>query len=160
MPYKDLEKRRQWERTHKKKYRQENPEVGFKTAMSVWKRKPTRAYARQVVYYAIKTGRLIKSTSCERCGRKECVIEAHHLSYDDPLKVEWLCKSCHRVADRERQQRDGEAPSNMRKLADEQVREIRSSDKTDRELASIYGMSSCSINKVRNRLTYKDVSDR
>jgi len=159
MPYKDPEKRREWDRTHKKKYRQNHPEVGFNTAMSVWNKNPTRAHSRQVVYYALKSGMIEKPTTCSRCGREGCVIQAHHLSYDDPLDIEWLCVSCHNIADRNRQLKNVESYQNTRKLTDEQVRYIRSSTKTDRELASMYGISNCSINKVRNRLTYKDVSD-
>lgn len=161
MPYKDPERRREWERKRsekRKEYRRQHPEIGLRTAMSVWSRNPTRAHARQVVYYALKAGTLKKSESCECCGRTGCVIQAHHESYDNPLDVTWLCISCHKIADRKRQRRSGENPTNTRKLTDEQVLEIRASDKTDRELASIYGMSGCSINKVRNHLTYKDVS--
>ena len=160
MPFKDPDKRREWERKRsekRKEYRQQHPEIGLKTAMSVWNKNPTRAHARQVVYYALKVGMLKKSENCERCGRTDCTIQAHHRSYDDPLDVTWLCISCHKTADRERQCQSGEHPANVRKLTNEQVLEIRASDKTDRELAEVYGIRSCSINKVRNHLTYKDV---
>lgn len=157
MPYKDPDKRREWERTHKKKYRQEHPEVGFRGAMTMWKRNPTRHNARQVVFYALKSGVLTKPDHCENCGKEGCAIQAHHITYDDPLKVSWLCIPCHRQADRERQATDNERYDNIRRLTDEQVRDIRSSDDTNRNLAAIYGLSSCSISKIRNYLTYKDV---
>lgn len=157
MPYKDPEKKREWERRHKKEYRKKHPEVGFRAAMSMWKKNPTRHNSRQVVFYAVKSGVLTKPDHCESCGKGDCAIQAHHVSYDDPLKVLWLCVPCHRQADRKRQTTDGEKYSNVRKLTDEQVREIRASDDTNSNLATMYGLSSCSISKVRNYLTYKDV---
>jgi len=157
MPYKDPDKQREWERKHRKQYRKEHPEVGFNAAMSVWKKNPTRVHIRQVVYYAIKSGILTRPNICESCGRENCVIEAHHTDYSKPLEVKWLCRQCHRIADRARQSESGEKPINARKLTDEQVREIRRSDDTDRSLAMKYGISNCAINKIRNRLTYKDV---
>lgn len=160
MPYKDPEKRREWERGRsekRRKYRQEHPEAGFKTAMSVWKNNPTRAHARQVVYHALKAGVITKAKHCECCGKDGCVLQAHHDSYEDPLSITWLCISCHKQADRKRQRKSGESPANGRKLTDEQVVRIRTSDKTNRELAAIYGISSCSVSKIKNYLTYKDV---
>lgn len=159
MPYRDPDKRREYDRKRKRKYFNEHPEAGFNTAMSVWNKNPTRVHARQVVYYALKVGKLVRPDTCSECGRTGCTIQAHHLSYDDPMNVVWLCIPCHKQADRKRQTDNGENPDNMRRLTDEQVREIRMSDKSDRQLATIYNISNCSINRIRNYLTYKDVSD-
>lgn len=49
-------------------------------------------------------------------------------------------------------------PSN-RKLTADQVREIRASTKTNRELASIYGLSHAGIGYIKRRQTYKDIPD-
>ena len=46
-----------------------------------------------------------------------------------------------------------------RKLTDDQVREIQGSTKTNRELASIYGIDHSSIGLIKRRLLYKDVPD-
>jgi transposase-like protein len=46
---------------------------------------------------ALKNGRLIRSVSCEECGRTRCVLHAHHDDYGKPLSVRWLCVSCHRT---------------------------------------------------------------
>lgn len=52
-----------------------------------------RAYA--LVWKAVhKDGRLVKPTSCTRCGGGGR-IEAHHTDYSKKLAVEWLCKACH-----------------------------------------------------------------
>ncbi len=45
---------------------------------------------------AIRTGKLEKSRTCSKCGSPSC-IEAHHTDYDTPLKVLWLCRTCHRA---------------------------------------------------------------
>ena len=41
---------------------------------------------------ALKNGK-IKRGPCEVCGAEKA--EAHHDNYNEPLKVRWLCKSCH-----------------------------------------------------------------
>ena len=50
-----------------------------------------KACARSAVYYAIKTGRLIK----EPCFCGEVKVQAHHDDYSKPLDVEWLCSKHH-----------------------------------------------------------------
>jgi hypothetical protein len=50
--------------------------------------------ARQVVSRAIKAGRL-RREPCQQCGAEP--TDAHHKSYDRPLDVLWLCRSCHRA---------------------------------------------------------------
>jgi ribosomal protein S27AE len=68
-------------REHAKRRRDETPEVA-------------RAY--NAVYYAVKTGKLIRPERCPRCDR-ECKVEAHHADYSKPLDVTWLCKWCHEM---------------------------------------------------------------
>lgn len=47
----------------------------------------------------------------------------------------------------------------LRKLTADQVREIRSSTKTQWELASMYGISRASVGRVKRRELYKDIPD-
>ena len=47
----------------------------------------------------------------------------------------------------------------QRKLTADQVREIRASKKSNRELASIYGLSHTSIGSIKRRESYKDILD-
>lgn len=50
--------------------------------------------ARNKVYRAIKSGKLVKATECSQCGSIHR-IQAHHIDYSKPLEVVWLCRTCH-----------------------------------------------------------------
>lgn len=56
--------------------------------------------ARQKVRYAIRTGKIIKPKTCEICKKRPKRIEGHHEDYNFPLKVIWVCTSCHADLDR------------------------------------------------------------
>jgi hypothetical protein len=49
-------------------------------------------YAHAITTHAVKTGYLVREP-CAFCGNPES--QAHHPSYDTPLRVVWLCKKCH-----------------------------------------------------------------
>ena len=46
---------------------------------------------------AVRTGRIKKLNKCEDCGQcfDKGEIDGHHLDYDLPYFVEWLCAKCH-----------------------------------------------------------------
>ena len=54
-----------------------------------------------VVEKAIKKGLLIQPLTCSNCGNNQSFsdgrngIQAHHIDYDKPLDVIWLCQKCH-----------------------------------------------------------------
>src|SRR5579863_7693454 len=51
--------------------------------------------ARLAVYYAVRTGKLIRPNQCSKC-HKDCNPHAHHhRGYEFKLDVIWLCKDCH-----------------------------------------------------------------
>ena len=56
--------------------------------------------ARVKVQEAVYSGALIKPQACVKCGTHGR-IEAHHVDYNQPLKIEWLCVTCHKQAHRE-----------------------------------------------------------
>jgi hypothetical protein len=58
-------------------------------------RYPEKKNAWNLVYKAVRSGRLIRPTGCSRCG-KRCKPEAHHPDYSKPLEVVWLCEVCHK----------------------------------------------------------------
>lgn len=76
-----------------KEYRMKNKHKWLEYQNTKRKKDPNKISARQKVYYAIKTGKLIKKP-CEICGDKN--VEAHHEDYGKPLEVRWLCKRCHK----------------------------------------------------------------
>ena len=57
-----------------------------------------KAHARSITHVYVKRGKVAK-WPCECCGRLEA--EAHHLDYDTPLVVRWLCRPCHLHAHRD-----------------------------------------------------------
>ena len=57
---------------------------------------PEKIRARELVSKALKRGRLVKPDECINCGRR-IFLHAHHTDYNQPLKVVWLCKDCHRL---------------------------------------------------------------
>lgn len=69
--------------------------------------------AHRAVARALEAGRLVRGECCEACGvsaEEVGPMESHHESYDKAhrLDVLWLCPPCHKVADRERRQRERE----------------------------------------------------
>lgn len=60
------------------------------------KRNPQRRWAHTRVAAAIKDGRLIRPNVCEKCGKRTYTV-AHHEHYGRPLKVKWLCDTCHAI---------------------------------------------------------------
>jgi len=56
---------------------------------------PDRLRASWLLRYAVKIGKVIKPLLCEGCGRKT-KLSGHHEDYSDPLKVTWICSSCHK----------------------------------------------------------------
>jgi hypothetical protein len=74
-------------RAYSSRYRQRNPDKSSGT--------PTKKAHRELKR-AIRNGEIIKPSYCSNCGRTNCRIEGHHPDYDKPLKVVWLCVSCHK----------------------------------------------------------------
>lgn len=56
--------------------------------------------AQSLVRYHLSTGRLVRPGICQECGATEVAIEAAHFDYDEPLRIRWLCRSCHRRWDK------------------------------------------------------------
>jgi hypothetical protein len=51
--------------------------------------------AQSLVRYHVLAGHIIRPSACQQCGTTARKIEAAHFNYDEPLRVRWLCKSCH-----------------------------------------------------------------
>lgn len=56
----------------------------------------TRARSAQsLLAYHVKAGNIVRPSQCEECGSTDRRIEGAHHNYDEPLRVRWLCRSCH-----------------------------------------------------------------
>jgi hypothetical protein len=59
-------------------------------------RNPEKEAARRKFTYAVRTGKIERPDTCEKCGA-EGGIQGHHHDYSKPLDVAWLCFKCHRA---------------------------------------------------------------
>lgn len=84
-----------------------NLELAKAQATSV---KPSHKRAIAAVQRALRTGDLVRPGACENCG-KRCKVQGHHVDYEQPLMVAWLCKKCHIRADQVRRMGEGWAVS-------------------------------------------------
>ena len=56
--------------------------------------------AQSLLRYHIQAGHITRPTICEECRATDRTIEGAHFNYDEPLRVRWLCVSCHRRWDK------------------------------------------------------------
>ena len=67
--------------------------TSIKNRMKTWRDKnKEKRKAHSAISNAIRDNRL-KRQPCRICNAPNG--EAHHLSYDDPYNIDWLCKACH-----------------------------------------------------------------
>jgi hypothetical protein len=117
-----------WRTTHPdrkaksdRRYRQQNPERVAR-AIKAWvernperraahtrhhdEKNPPKARARSAVRTAVRRGKLVKPSDCERCGTptERHDLHGHHDDYSKPLEVEWLCAPCHAAVHTEAKQ--------------------------------------------------------
>lgn len=60
--------------------------------------KPTREArnAQRTLKYHVDVGHITRPSVCEECEAHGVKIEGAHFDYAEPLRVRWLCVSCHR----------------------------------------------------------------
>lgn len=63
---------------------------------------PEKNAAHDAVQSALYRGALTRPSCCSACGGVGQPPSAHHDDYSQPLAVRWLCRPCHRIADRVR----------------------------------------------------------
>ena len=63
-------------------------------------RQKDRGVAYQRIFNAVQRGELVKSPTCQSCGKKKPLEAHHHKGYSEEhiLDVLWLCKRCHEEA--------------------------------------------------------------
>lgn len=57
--------------------------------------------AKNAIVNGIKSGKVKKPTTCDKCGKKANLEAHHHKGYDEKnmTNVQWLCIPCHKAAD-------------------------------------------------------------
>jgi hypothetical protein len=50
--------------------------------------------AHVVLSRAIGSGKIMRPNECSEC-KKQCKPDGHHLDYNKPLEVVWICRACH-----------------------------------------------------------------
>lgn len=82
---------------HKRYQSTEAGTASMQSARKRWESKNTiKKAASTMVGNAVRDGRLIKPSSCEKCGNEPKRLHGHHDDYAYPLIVRWLCSKCHR----------------------------------------------------------------
>ncbi len=74
--------------------RKSNPEKFKERERNTPPASPKKVLARSILNGAVKSGKLKKPQYCAVCGVNRR-INGHHVDYDKPLEVEWLCPLCH-----------------------------------------------------------------
>lgn len=70
-----------------------------RASRAAWsKRNPEKVRAHWSVNTALRSGRLVRPATCQRCAT-QCKPQASHDDYSKPLEVEWLCQPCHKRKD-------------------------------------------------------------
>lgn len=102
------EVRRAWEQANRDKVAAKNRRYRTRHRVAVNARRdrwyaaaPERLAAHVAVRNALRAGTLTRPDACVRCGSVTRWLDAHHADYKKPLDVEWLCRTCHRKADKE-----------------------------------------------------------
>jgi hypothetical protein len=74
------------------------PQTKAESAALYRQRHPERIRAWRSIYKAVRSGRLIRPSTCENCGLA-CKPEASHDDYAKRFEVAWLCHDCHITKD-------------------------------------------------------------
>ena len=73
-------------------YRRNHKEEHNKSSAEQRRKFPEKIRARSITNHAIRKGEIVRQP-CEICGRTD--VQAHHDNYNEPLKIRWLCVTCH-----------------------------------------------------------------
>jgi hypothetical protein len=96
LKYKSQDCVKEKDRESKRRYILNHPDR-VKQSRAIWRdNSKDKRKAHHKVRKAIKDGFIIRPSGCEYCG-KPTYTEAHHINYERPLDILWLCKECHEV---------------------------------------------------------------
>lgn len=79
------------------KWKRENPQKVSRITVAYGKRNHLKKRAHSVIKRALKSGRIVRPSLCERCASPARTLHAHHVDYSKPYDVKWLCVKCHNL---------------------------------------------------------------
>lgn len=50
--------------------------------------------AHVIISRTVNSGKIMRPKNCSQCN-KECKPDGHHIDYNKPLDVVWICRACH-----------------------------------------------------------------
>lgn len=79
------------------KMRKDSKFLAHRTEISrAWRKRNAEKYkAHIIVNNALRDGVITRPEQCENCKGTDR-LHAHHMDYDKPLEVIWLCPICHK----------------------------------------------------------------
>ena len=89
--------RRARENAYRSEWRKKNRDKVRKMYRRADKKDRRKFIAKNFIHQALKWGVIVRPPICQKCGAG-CKPQVHHLSYDPPLRMEWLCHKCHVLA--------------------------------------------------------------
>ncbi len=86
-----------WKRYQREYYQRPEVKEGIRKRKNEYRKLPRvriKNLARYYTRHEIRAGR-INREACAMCDKEQS--EAHHLDYNQPLMIVWLCVDCHRA---------------------------------------------------------------
>jgi len=98
------EEYRAYHREYSRKYNENHVDQNREYNRRWRESNPDKYRARVAFAMAINNKSIKRVDVCSVCG-SNYFVDAHHEDYSKPLEVQWLCRLCHRKADRARRDR-------------------------------------------------------
>jgi len=94
--YSTSPKRLEAQRLYKKKWRTEHRELVAEGNKARRKKSKKKIAAQKKIYRAVRDGKIRRPSTCSKADNTcRGDTQAHHLDYDKPFEVVWLCMSHH-----------------------------------------------------------------
>jgi hypothetical protein len=95
--------RRLWNLRHREdiiRWAKEHPEKVAEAKRRIRDKHPERVAVYSRVQRRIKNNKISKPKVCSSCKKTGIPIEGHHLDYNKPYELTWLCRICHKILHR------------------------------------------------------------
>lgn len=102
--YREYDRQRmdQPERVEARRNYRERNKASYLERSKTWQQANREKRAAHImVGNAVRAGKILKPSACQRCGEASVKLDGHHEDYAKPLDVTWLCEPCHGARHRE-----------------------------------------------------------